>query len=235
MELRRIYSYFIIKPDGVKYFQEIKSTIEQEIEQEASIRFFKIEHFDETIKKLYYKHFQKENFKKSYEQYLAASNSLFGNLGILIIVSIPKTASSKEFFDKVLEIKYRIRDQLIDPNVCAISNNTNSSNKNSVQIIDENGREEKQNFFREKGYYRISGFNIIHCPDPTVEDTNRELEILCESGVISNKNMLDQIGIRELLRFRSMYGFDGEWSEPRPDIAEFIKKEIIETNSRGDK
>ena len=148
MDLKRIYSYFIIKPDGIKYFPEIKSTIEEEMGQGPSIRFFKIEKFDETIKKLYYKHFEKENFKKSYEQYLAASKSLFGNLGILIVVAIPKTSCSKEFFDKVLEIKYKIRNQLIDPNVCAISNNTNSSDKNRVQIIDENGEEKKQRFFR---------------------------------------------------------------------------------------
>ena len=232
MELKRIYSYFIIKPDGVKHFPKIKNIIEQELEQGVSIRYFKIDNFGETIKKLYYKHFQKENFGKSFEQYLAASNSLFGNFGILIIVSIPKSASSKEFLDKVLKIKYKIRDQLIDPNVCAISNDINSSNKNKVIIIDENGREEKQNFFKDKGYYRISGFNIIHCPDATEEDTNRELEILCESGIISNRNMFDQIGIKELLRFRSGYGFDGECSsEPRPNIAGFIEYEIKKPNS----
>lgn len=42
MELRRIYSYFIIKPDEVKHFPETKSTIEQEMEHEASIRFLKL-------------------------------------------------------------------------------------------------------------------------------------------------------------------------------------------------
>lgn len=187
MEFKRIYSYFIIKPDGIKYFPEIKKNIEQEIDKEASIKFFKVEKFDETIKKLYYKHFEKENFKKAYEQYLSVSKSLFGNLGILIVVSIQKTSYSKEFFDKVLEIKYKIRNQLIDSNVCAISNNTNSSDKNRVQIIDENGEEIKQKFFRDIGDYRISGFDIIHCPDSTEEDTIRELEILCESGVISRE------------------------------------------------
>ncbi len=234
IESKRDYSYFIIKPDGVKYFPDIKSTIEEEMGEGTSTKYFLIKEYDETIKKLYYKHYQKESFSKSYEQYLNSVKSLFGNLGVLIVVS-NTNKDSKEFFNKVLETKHKIRNKLIDPNVCAISNNPNSSDKNKVQIINEEGKEEKQRFFKDKGDYRISGFDVIHCPDSNKEDTNRELKILTEIGIISNENMFDAAGIDELLRFRSVYGFNGDWSEPRPDIAGFVEKEIKDLKDKGDR
>ena len=226
MESKNNYSYFIIKPDGIKFFPEIKSTIEEKLGKAASIKFFKIEDFAKTIKQLYYKHFEKEGFGTSFEQYLNASDSLFGNLAILILVSIPKTEMSKEFFDTVLSIKHEIRRKLVDPNVCAISNNPNSNHRNFVKITDINGEKTEQRFFTGEGNYRISGFNIIHCPDSTKEDTVNELRILCKNGIICDKNMLDIAGIEELLRFASIRGFNGEYTECRPNIAGFLEKEI---------
>ena len=234
MKERKVYSYFIIKPDGIKYFPDINNTIEEELGEGTSIKYFLIKQYDETIKKLYYKHFEKESFSKSYEQYLNATKSLFGNLGVLIVVSNTNT-NTKDFFDKVLETKHKLRNKLIDPNVCAISNNPNSSDKNRVQIINGEGKEEKQRFFKDEGDYRISGFDVIHCPDANEVDTNKELNILTEIVIISNENMFDAKGIEELLRFRSAYGFNGDWSEPRPDIAGFVKKEIQDLNDKEDR
>lgn len=135
---------------------------------------------------------------------------------------------SKEFFDRVLSIKLEIRDKLVDHNVCAISNNPNSNHINFVQITDINGEKTKQNFFTGKGYYRISGFNVIHCPDPTEEDTVKELRILCETGIICDKNMLDLAALQNLLKFASIRGFNGDYIERRPNIAGFFVDEIEE-------
>lgn len=108
---------------------------------------------------------------------------------------------------------------------------TNFANKdgkaiNRIQIVDENGNKEKQRIFKVKGNYRISDLNIIHCPDADVKTTIEELKILCQKGIIDDKNMISRQEIDNAIKYKSIYGSEANINEPKPDISGFFKDEI---------
>ena len=67
--VKRNYSYFIVKPDGMRYIDDICKRIEEEFE---SAIYYNVEDFDSITKKLNYKNYinKGEKFKKSFESYL---------------------------------------------------------------------------------------------------------------------------------------------------------------------
>lgn len=54
---KRHYSYLLIKPDGIRFIDEICDEIE---ERYQSVRYYAVEDFEEIIKKLYHKHYEKK-------------------------------------------------------------------------------------------------------------------------------------------------------------------------------
>ena len=109
-----------------------------------------------------------------------------------------------EFRNKVFDIKMRIRSEFSNSSVNLISNNNNRELNNYVKIIDDNGDELKHVYSGKKGNYRISKLNVIHCPDSDLQSTCEELKILCDNGVINEKNMLGNQSIADLLRFKTL-------------------------------
>lgn len=201
--MKRNYSYFIIKPDGIRFFDEIHQIF---IDNFENTRYFRIEDYEEVIKKLYFRHYEekKEKFANSFEQYLSASDSIFGNKAILVIVADKYKEDYDEFRNKVFDIKMRIRSEFSNSSVNLISNNNNRELNNYVKIIDDNGDELKHVYSGKKGNYRISKLNVIHCPDSDLQSTCEELKILCDNGVINEKNMLGNQSIADLLRFKTL-------------------------------
>ncbi len=117
----RHYSYYIVKPDGIRHFKEIYSSLQRNFESMSSVRFFKINNYTEIMRKLYYKLFEKypENFEEAFNSFEMGINSLYGNEGILIIMSeVHKTEKEyQDFLKKVLDTKLEIRKGIMDPNV----------------------------------------------------------------------------------------------------------------------
>ena len=140
-----MYSYFLVKPDGIRFLPEIIEQLESEFQ---SIRYFKVEDFSQTIKSLYYKHYEKKGnqFAQAYEQYLYGLNELFGNQALVALVSNQEKEDYTDFCKRVLDLKIKIRNEYANNNVGVITNfaNKDGNSTNIIQIIDENGQKEKQ-------------------------------------------------------------------------------------------
>ena len=67
--MKRSYSYFIVKPDGIRYLDEILNDLEGKFQE---IKYYAVDDFESLIKKLYHKHYEKKgsDFAKSYASYL---------------------------------------------------------------------------------------------------------------------------------------------------------------------
>lgn len=55
---KRLYSYFIIKPDGIRFVEEINKELNDNFN---CVKYFKIDDFSNIIKKLYFRHYQKRD------------------------------------------------------------------------------------------------------------------------------------------------------------------------------
>ena len=224
----RHYSYYIVKPDGIRHFKEIYSSLNRIFEQTASVRVFKIDNYSEIIKKLYHRLFEKypETFPEAFNSFKTGISSLYGNEGILIIIS-QLHHSEKEYEDfrkRVVEAKIAIRRKTMDPRVRILEQIPNNSKLKGDSILQLEGNK-----------YRIDipkSLSRIHCPDDNIEDTENELKILLESGIISNANMLGTVDIMNVIKYGSIMGFKQDSQEQRPDIATFEKKLLTDSLAR---
>lgn len=221
----RHYSYYIIKPDGIRHFREIYSDLEEIFEGMSSVRIFKIDDYAGIMKKLYYKLFEKySEFPEVFDTFTRGITSLYGNEGILIIMSELHKDDMEytAFREKVLRTKLAIREKIMDPDVRMATRIPEYSNlQGNVQLDGQP--------------YRISipkSLSRIHCPEDNLEDTEEELQILIKSGIMCNENMLGIDDIGDVEKFGSIMGYKGEFKEPRPDIAGFEKERIEEALSR---
>ncbi len=222
---KRAYSYYIIKPDGIRRFKEIYDMLQENF---AEVRFFKIDDFATTIKRLYYMHYYKKgiDFAENFDQYLYSSEGLYGNKAILAIVADQKRERYAEFRKRVFRLKKKLRETFSNPYVRILSNAPTKAPWNYITVHDENGNEIKQRSFMEKGNYRINELNAIHCPDSDQETTEEELRILLAEGIISDENLISGKALEELLRFRTLEGFQHDDDEIRPDIAGFVQYDL---------
>lgn len=230
--MKRSYSYFVIKPDGIRFLDDICNTIEQKYQ---NIKYYAIEDFETTIKRLYHKHFEKkgEKFEKSFQAYLYGVRELFGNYAIMVLVA-DSTREYEELMQSVYRTKFEIREKYVNNNI-GIVTNYGDVQKNYVKIISEDGTEQTPRIMNTLGTHRISDMNIIHCPDPNREDTLGELNILLQSGVIDDKNMIMQQMMQQMRKYQTAKfqedmrekGYEGGI---QPDISGFIKSEIEQSS-----
>lgn len=135
--------------------------------------------------------------------------------------------SEKEYEDfrkKVLETKLAIREKIMDPNVRMLERISNSSSLHGESILHLEGNK-----------YRIDipkSLSRIHCPEDNIEETENELKILLESGIISNANMLGKVDIKNVIKYGSIMGFNQDSAEQRPDIATFEQNQIADSLCR---
>lgn len=226
--MKRNYSYFIIKPDGMKFFDDICDNIEQKF---SSVKYYAIEDYKDIIKKLYYKHYQNkgEKFSKSFESYLYGLTEIFGNQAILAVVANTEM-NYEDFVRSVYETKLEIREKYVNDNI-GIVTNYGDGEKNYIKLVSEYGEEKSPRIMKELGNHRISDINVIHCPDANIEDTLRELDILSKEGIIDDKNMIMLSMIKQMRKYQTAK-FQDDMREPeyeggiQPDISGFVKNEI---------
>lgn len=226
--MKRHYSYFIIKPDGIRFLGDICDTIEKRYQ---SVRYYAIEDFEDIIKKLYYKHFEQkgEKFAKSFEAYLYGLRELFGKNAILVLVADGQR-DYNELMQSVYETKFEIRSKYVNDNI-GIVTNYGDGPKNQIKMVSEDGLEKSPRIMKGLGRHRISDMNIIHCPDPNKEDTLKELQILMEQSIIDDKNMIMEQMINLMKRYRTStiqedMRKEGYAGGIQPDISGFVKSEI---------
>lgn len=197
------YNYFIVKPDGIRYFNEICDVLSDRFEE---VTYFPIMEFDVIIKKLYHKHYeQKENFAISYEAYLYGLKEIFGNHGVVLLVSDSRF-NQEQLDDIVYKTKSDVRDMFVNDNV-GIVTNYGTEPANYIKFVDDDGNHKSPRILSGLGSHRISNLNIIHCPDNDGKSCLDELSILYENGILDSDNKLPLDIVSNIRRYKSTMFF----------------------------
>lgn len=186
MKGKEHYSYFLIKPDGIRYFNEIK----QEICEKGfdRVMFFAVEDWEKLQKDLYEKHFQKTDFAKGYRAFVDAEKVLYGNKAIVILVSSDK--EYEELVNEVYDLKIEIRKKLAyKVGLVTISDKKEQEQTNQVILIDSDGTSRIPKRFNDRNKrYNINHLDVIHCPDASLDATLGELKkLITDKNIISSK------------------------------------------------
>ncbi len=229
MEEKRHYSYFVVKPDGIKFLDKICEDIEEKYE---SVRYYAISNFENIIKKLYHKHYEEkgEKFAESFESYLYGLKELFGNEAVLILVGDSKK-TYQEVMQQTFDTKIELREKYVNDNVAFITNYGNR--EEYIRLVSSDGKQQKPRKMDSCGSYRISDMNVIHCPDPTKEANLDELKILMDEGIIDDKNLITYDTISKMKRYQTAnfqkdMREEGYVGEIKPDISGWVKSKINE-------
>ena len=230
---KRHYSYFIVKPDGIRYLDDICNTVEKKF---PTVRYYAIEDFKGTIKNLYHKHYDRKGnkFAESFEAFLYGLSELFGNEAILILVADGKRPY-QDLMQSVFDTKQEIRTKYVN-NKIGIVTNFGKSRNNFIRLLTRNGNEKKPRIMSEAGSYRISDMNTIHSPAPVLKETLDELKILLDTEVIHDKNLITTPMLDNMRKYRTV-AFQTDMRQPNyagedvPNISGFVKQEILGDNS----
>lgn len=236
--LKRHYSYFIVKPDGIRFLDDICQTVENRF---PSVRYYAIQDFKGTIKMLYHKHYERKGskFAESFDAFLYGLSELFGNETILILVADNKRPY-QDLMQSVFDTKLELRNKYVN-NKIGIVTNYGPNRNNFIRFLTRNGNEKKPRIMSEAGSYRISDMNTIHSPDPDLETTLDELKILLDSEVIHDKNLITTGMLEKMRRYRTV-AFQSDMRLPNyagedvPNLSGFVRTEIFgeaETESNG--
>lgn len=228
--MKRSYSYFIVKPDGIRYLDEILNDLEGKFQE---IKYYAVDDFESLIKKLYHKHYENKGsgFAKSYASYLYGIREIFGNKALLVLVG-DREKTYEELSNDIFAEKTLIRQKYINNNVGIITN-LGDERVNYIRYVDQKGNLKKPRILNGMGNIRISDMNIIHSPDPDEATTKEELQIIINSGILQDKNLLTPDTIKKIREYGTFNFFndmkkDDYQGNIGPDISGFIKSEIDE-------
>ena len=183
--MKRSYSYFIVKPDGIRYLDEILEDLEGSFQE---IKYYAVDDFEGLIKKLYHRHYERKgsSFAKSYASYLYGIKEIFGNKALLALVS-DREKTYEELSEDIFAEKVLIRQKYVNNNVGLITN-VGDEKINYIRYVDRKGKLKEPRILSGMGNIRISDMNIIHSPDPDETTTKEELQIIIDSGILEDKN-----------------------------------------------
>lgn len=227
------YSYFIIKPDGIRYLDKICQNIEQKYQ---SVRYYAISDFETIIKKIYHKHYERkgQEFENSFGSYLCGLKEIFGNECVLSLIG-DNNRTYEEFMKSIFETKIEIRQKYVNNNIGIVTNYGDECGY--IRFITKEGNVVAPRIMQDIGSYRINDLNIIHCPDMTKEATLDELKILLDEGIIDNKNLIPYDMIKNMKKYNTV-NFQKDMREEKyegviqPDISGWVTSEIKENESR---
>lgn len=228
--MKRSYSYFIVKPDGIRYLDEILNDLEGKFQE---IKYYAVDDFESLIKKLYHKHYENKGsgFAKSYASYLYGIREIFGNKALLVLVG-DREKTYEELSNDIFAEKTLIRQKYVNNNVGIITN-LEDEQVNYVRYVDKRGNLKEPRILNGIGNIRINDMNIIHSPDPDEATTKEKLQIIINSGILQDKNLLTPDTIKKIREYGTFNFFndmkkDDYQGNIGPDISGFIKSEIDE-------
>lgn len=228
--MKRSYSYFIVKPDGIRYLDEILKDLEGSFQE---IKYYAVDDFEGLIKKLYHRHYERKgsSFAKSYASYLYGIKEIFGNKALLALVS-DREKTYEELSEDIFAEKVLIRQKYVNNNVGLITN-VGDEKINYIRYVDRKGKLKEPRILSGMGNIRISDMNIIHSPDPDETTTKEELKIIIDSGILEDKNLLTPETIKKIREYGT-FNFFNDMKKPEyqgnigPDISGFVKSDIDE-------
>lgn len=138
----------------------------------------------------------------------------------------------EELSNDIFAEKTLIRQKYINNNVGIITN-LGDERVNYIRYVDQKGNLKKPRILNRMGNIRISDMNIIHSPDPNEATTKEELQIIINSGILQDKNLLTPDTIKKIREYGTFNFFnDMKKADYQgnigPDISGFIKSEIDE-------
>ena len=211
------YSYFLIKPDGIRYLKEIDEIINSK--KFDRIIYFAVNDWEKVQKDLYEEHYKKKDFADSYQAFVEAEKNLFGNRGIIILVS-KKEGTYQELMDKVLSTKLEIRKRL------AYKVGLVRKGKKRKEIKRPRKFEDKHKI------YRLSYLDVIHCPDPKKAVTLKELNKLFKKGIISVKNIISPKILAKIKKYK-ISGYLEELEDEQIETSEHLEDILQEIGEDG--
>lgn len=228
--MKRSYSYFIVKPDGIRYLDEILEDLEGKFQE---IKYYAVDDFESLIKKLYHRHYETKgsSFAKSYASYLYGIKEIFGNKALLALVG-DRGKTYEELSYDIFTEKKLIRQKYVNNNVGIITN-LEDEQVNYVRYVDKRGNLKEPRILNGIGNIRINDMNIIHSPDSDEVTTKEELQIIIDSGILEDKNLLTQGTIKKIREYGT-FNFFNDMKKPDyqgnigPDISGFLKSDIEE-------
>lgn len=203
--MKRSYSYFIVKPDGIRYLDEILEDLEGKFQE---IKYYAVDDFESLIKKLYHRHYEQKgsDFAKAYASYLYGIREIFGNKALLVLVG-DREKTYEELSNDIFAEKTLIRQKYINNNVGIITN-LGDERVNYIRYVDQKGNLKKPRILNGMGNIRISDMNIIHSPDPNESTTKEELQIIINSGILQDKNLLTPDTIKKIREYGTFNFFN---------------------------
>ena len=202
-KINRHYSYFLIKPDGIRKLREISQYIEEK--EFDRIIYFAVNDWERLQKDLYEEHYKKEGFADSYQAFIEAEKNLYGNKAIALLVASER-GSYQELMDKVYQSKLDIRRKLAYKiGLVTISDEQDKNKANKILLSEKQGRVLKspKRFDNEHKKYRLSHLDVIHCPDPKKEVNLEELRKLFNQGVIKDENIISNELLRNIVKYKT--------------------------------
>lgn len=193
------YSYFIVKPNGIHHF---KTYVNELVAQKFDIINFFAIHDYETINIVLHPT-QKE------QRHIVPINNMFktlySNNAILILVA-KSHITYEDFVRQVYYFKKNVRTRFEDPNISYVfdvAELLNDQQNQELKIIGINGEECPKREMNHKGTFLVFSVNSLHSPDPDVEVTISEINLLKRSGIFTDKNVIPEILVRAMKRYET--------------------------------
>lgn len=201
------YSFLIVKPNGVRHF---KTYVEELRKQNYTIiGFFAIHDFKSINVALH-------NTKKKLRHIIPINNmfnTLFSNYAILILISKSHIAY-EDFVNEVCKFKVKVRSKFDTPElayVFDISTLLNDQQNQVIKIIDSNGQEVPKREMNQKGTFKVYSVNSLHSPDPDVDVTISEMQILRKKGIFKNENKIPDNLVTAIMRYETFAFIKDMW------------------------
>lgn len=191
------YSYFIVKPNGIRHF---KPYVDELIAQKFKILDFFAIHDYETI------NIALHPTPKEQRHIVPINNmfkTLYSNNAILILVA-KSHITYDDFVNQVCNFKKNVRTRFEDSSlsyVFDVANLLDDQQNQELKIIGVDGKECSKREMNHKGTFLVFSVNSLHSPDPSVDVTISEMQLLKRSGIFTDKNIIPDVLVKAMLKY----------------------------------
>jgi len=202
--IKYFLNYFMIKPDGAKYLNEVMEMLETE---NIKVFFFALRDWERVASILYDAHMEwTPNFSKIFKAYANVLRELYTNMGIVGVV----IDTDPEINNKLFNLKCKVRANHRNGQFIVLSDFCKMGGreiedlpKTTFEVITESGKKVKIKGINTKGFHSVHDLNILHCPDPVDKKIERELKVLSSSGVLDKGNILTPKILKEIIHYET--------------------------------
>lgn len=197
------YSYLIVKPNGIRHF---KTYVDELIAQ----RFVILDYF--AIRDYETVNIALHPTEKEQRHIVPINNMfkvLYSNNAVLIVIA-KSHITYEDFVKQVFYFKTNVRTKFECPDISYvfdISRLLGDQQNQELKIVDPNGKECPKREMNHKGTFLVFSVNSLHSPDPDVNITISELQLLRKSGIFVEKNRIPEILVKAILKYETFAFF----------------------------